>query len=125
MKERPRKMAFIIPPDLELLDLAGPVQVFTEGNFYGFETEISFYSLKENVVSTSGLGIGKTESYKKCNVREGDYIFIPGMHYETLMEMIKTEEDFLSFLCQMAEKGVFICSVCNGILPFLPFDIKN
>jgi transcriptional regulator GlxA family with amidase domain len=36
------------------------------------------------------------------------------MHYETLMEMIKTEKDFPGFLSQMAEKGVFICSVCNG-----------
>lgn len=32
-----RTIAFIIPPTVELLDLAGPVQVFTEAKFYGFD----------------------------------------------------------------------------------------
>src|SRR5258708_3595111 len=36
-------VAFIIPPSVELLDLAGPVQVFTEAKFYGFEIDLEFY----------------------------------------------------------------------------------
>ena len=38
-----KKLAFIIPPTVELLDLAGPEQVFTEARFYGFEAGIEFY----------------------------------------------------------------------------------
>jgi putative intracellular protease/amidase len=38
-------LAFIIPPHVELLDLAGPVQVFVEAKFYGFEADIQFLVL--------------------------------------------------------------------------------
>ena len=53
------KIAFIIPPTVELLDLAGPVQVFVEAKFYGFQIEVEFYHYQDNPVSTSGLGLGK------------------------------------------------------------------
>ena len=48
-----KKMAFIIPPTVELLDLAGPVQVFTEAKFNGFEIALEFYQFQETPVSTS------------------------------------------------------------------------
>ncbi len=41
-----RTFAFIIPPHVELLDLAGPVQVFTEAKFYGFEVSISLLHVR-------------------------------------------------------------------------------
>ena len=57
-----KKMAFIIPPTVELLDLAGPVQVFTEAKFNGFEIALEFYQFQETPVSTSGLGFGDLAS---------------------------------------------------------------
>jgi hypothetical protein len=54
-----QKVAFIIPPTVELLDLAGPAQVFTEAKFYGFEIDIEFYQFQEAPVSTAGLGFEK------------------------------------------------------------------
>ena len=48
-----QKVAFIIPPTVELLDLAGPVQVFTEAKFYGMEIEIEFYKYEDEPVSTA------------------------------------------------------------------------
>ena len=62
-----QKVAFIIPPTVELLDLAGPVQVFTEAKFYGFETDIQFYQFKASPVSTAGLGFGKVFKILKCH----------------------------------------------------------
>ena len=35
-----KKMVFIIPPTVELLDLSGPAQVFTEAKEYGMELEM-------------------------------------------------------------------------------------
>ncbi len=61
-----QKIAFIIPPNVELLDLAGPVQVFTEAKFYGFDANIEFYVFQDDPVSTSGLGFGKVSHFKEA-----------------------------------------------------------
>ena len=47
-----QKIAFIIPPTVELLDLSGPAQVFTEAKVYGMEVEMEFYQYSENPIST-------------------------------------------------------------------------
>ncbi|MEO5998350.1 MAG: hypothetical protein ABIN89_16470 [Chitinophagaceae bacterium] len=74
-----KKFAFIIPPFIEILDLAGPLQVFTEAKFYGYELSLEFYTYNDEIISTSGLTFGKTANYKEARLGEGDYIFMPGM----------------------------------------------
>ncbi|MBF2709129.1 helix-turn-helix domain-containing protein [Flavobacterium soyangense] len=69
-----RKIAFIIPPSVKILDLAGPLQVFTEVKFYDFELELEFYSYTEETVCNSGLVFGKIAHYSEANLKEGDYI---------------------------------------------------
>ena len=54
-----QKMAFIIPPTVELLDLAGPAQVFTEAKFYGFEVISNFINTLMNPLVLPGLALGK------------------------------------------------------------------
>jgi transcriptional regulator GlxA family with amidase domain len=110
-----RKIAFIIPPHVEILDLAGPVQVFTEAKFYGFEVALEFYTYQEEVSCTSGLPFGNIAHYKNADLKEGDYLFIPGMDFDYVSSMaFKTEHNFFSWLKQCAGKQVFICSICNG-----------
>ena len=53
-----KRIAFIVPPSVEILDLSGPVQVFTEARYYGFEVELDFYCLEEASISSSGLPFG-------------------------------------------------------------------
>jgi transcriptional regulator GlxA family with amidase domain len=109
-----KKVAFIVPSAVELLDLAGPVQVFTEARFDGFETSIQFYSLQSKITSTAGLSFGKVQNYKKAKLQKGDFLFIPGVQYETLETHLKDQKSFLKWLAQKAENGVNICSVCNA-----------
>ena len=66
------KLAFIIPPNVEILDLAGPMQVFTEARFYGFEVSLEFYSYEYTPVSTSGLPFGDIKNFKDADLRQGD-----------------------------------------------------
>ena len=61
-----KKITFIVPPAVELLDLAGPVQVFTEAKFYGFDINIEFYAYQQEPISTAGLAFGKLTDYKKA-----------------------------------------------------------
>jgi putative intracellular protease/amidase len=76
------KIAFIVPPFVEILDLAGPVQVFTEARYYGFEAELEFYCLEEASVSSSGLPFGKVSHFSEANLCDRDYLFVPGMDFQ-------------------------------------------
>ena len=110
-----RKMAFIIPPSVEMLDLAGPVQVFTEAKFYGFEVALEFYSYQQETISTSGLAFGEVMNYKKAILKEGDFLFMPGMGFEYVNSAeFRGEREFFKWIKECADKKVFICSVCNG-----------
>ena len=110
-----KKIVFIIPPKVELLDLAGPVQVFTEAKFYGFEIDMEFYTFQKDPVSTAGLGFGNIGHFKKAKLEEGDFIFVPGMNYEYVCSIpFKAERDFFNWLKECSNKKITICSICNG-----------
>jgi transcriptional regulator GlxA family with amidase domain len=110
-----KKIAFIIPPTVELLDLAGPVQVFTEAKYYGFEIELEYYSYSSEPVSTSGLGFGALRNYKEANLQAGDYVFVPGMDFDYISSnSFKAETDFFDWLKVTSENNITVCSVCNG-----------
>ncbi len=110
-----KKIAFIIPPTVELLDLAGPVQVFTEAKFYGFEIEIEFYVFQDNPICTSGLGFGKIPNFSEAKLNEGDFVFVPGMDQNFIRSSaFRKEKQFFDWLKKCADRKVNVCSVCNG-----------
>lgn len=110
-----QKIAFIIPPQVEILDLAGPLQVFTEAKFYGYDISLEYYSYKPAVTSTSGLPFSNLRHYEEADLQEGDFIFMPGMDYSYVSSMdFKTERAFFQWLKASAERRVFVCSICNG-----------
>ena len=109
-------LAFIIPSHVEFLDLAGPVQVFVEAKFYGFEADIKFYSFNEDPESTAGLGFGKVENFTKANLKEGDFIFVPGMDAEYIRSIsFGAEIKFFKWLKECSDKkdkGLFHLQRC-------------
>jgi transcriptional regulator GlxA family with amidase domain len=110
-----QKFAFIIPPTVELLDLAGPVQVFTEAKFYGFEAGIEFYKFNDLPVSTAGLGFGELPDYSEAILKEGDFIFVPGMDFDyTCSIPFRAERGFFRWLKECSDKKIIVCSICNG-----------
>lgn len=109
------KIAFIVPPFVEILDLAGPVQVFTEARYYGFEAELEFYCLEEASISSSGLPFGKVSHFSEANLVDRDYLFVPGMDFQYVnSSAFKAQHAFFKWLKQCSGKGTIICSVCNG-----------
>jgi len=110
-----KKFAFIIPPTVEILDLAGPVQVFTEAKFYGYDLSLEYYSYKSEIISTSGLLFNNIKDYRAADLREGDYVFMPGMDNKYVSSMdFKTEREFFNWLKKCSDKGILVCSICNG-----------
>jgi transcriptional regulator GlxA family with amidase domain len=109
-----RKIIFIIPPNVELLDLAGPLQVFREAQLNGLDIKMEYYSFQYNIVSAAGLAFAEIEHYRNAQLREGDFLFIPGLHIESLERDSDTEVPFLKWLQICSANNVNICSVCNA-----------
>ena len=110
-----KKIAFIVPPTLQLLDLAGPVQVFSEAKYYGYELSLEFYSFQEETTCSAGLPFGKIKDFSEAELNEGDYVLMPGMEF-TYIESIsfRAERKFFNWLKACVEKRVTVCSICNG-----------
>lgn len=110
-----KKMAFIIPPTVELLDLAGPVQVFTEAKFNGYEVGIEFYHYQETPVSTSGLGFGEIAHFRDARLKEGDFVFVPGMDHRYVRSIsFMAEKAFFDWLKACSDRHITVCSICSG-----------
>lgn len=110
-----KKFAFIIPPTVELLDLAGPVQVFTEAKFQGYDLSLEYYTYSDEVISTCGLNFQNIAHYREAKLNEGDFVFMPGMDNKYVSSAaFKTEREFFKWLKECSDKKIFVCSVCNG-----------
>ncbi len=121
-----KKVAFILPPTVELLDLAGPVQVFTEAKFYGYEVETEFFIYQKGPVSTCGLEFGKLPDFKKARLREGDFIFIPGMDQNYIRSRaFRAEKKFFNWLKECSDRKITVCSVCNGAFALAKAGLLN
>lgn len=109
-----RKVVFVLLPQVELLDLAGPVQVFTEAQYQGLEIEILFCGMQQSVYSAPGLTLLPTHFYNDIKLNLGDFLFIPGIRVETSTRDQDSEKPFFEWLRIQHAKGVSICSVCNA-----------
>ncbi|ULQ56238.1 DJ-1/PfpI family protein [Flavihumibacter rivuli] len=110
-----KTVAFIIPPTVELLDLAGPAQVFTEAKVHGMDINIQFFSYSDDPVSTAGIGFGQIANFKTAILKEGDFIFVPGMDNEYVNSIaFKAERSFFNWLKECSDRGITVCSICTG-----------
>jgi transcriptional regulator GlxA family with amidase domain len=110
-----KKIAFIIPPTVELLDLAGPAQVFIEAKVQGFDIDMEFYQYRETPVSTAGLGFGTIAHFTEAKLKAGDFIFVPGMDNEYVRSIpFKAEKAFFNWLKECSDKHITVCSICSG-----------
>lgn len=109
------KIAFIVPPSVELLDLAGPVQVFNEAKSYGFDSTMEFYTYQDEPTSSAGLGFGQLAPYQTAQLQAGDFLFMPGMDFAYVNSAsFRAERAFFDWIRECAQRKVVICSVCNG-----------
>lgn len=110
-----KKAAFIIPPTVEMLDLSGPVQVFVEAKFYGFDVDLEFYQFEDSPVSTAGLGFEKLKHFKEAKLKEGDFVFVPGMDNDYVNSFaFKSEIEFFKWLKVCSDNNITVCSICTG-----------
>lgn len=110
-----KKIVFLILPQIHLMDLAGPDQVFLEAIDYGADLEIEYCGIGDKVESSAGLAIGQTKHFTEIQFNEGDYLFIPGARITYMhSEAFRGQSDLFRWIIECHEKNILICSVCSG-----------
>ncbi len=116
--EKRYQVAFAVLPNVHLIDLAGPVQVFYEANEFGAGFDIRYAGLAAggNIPSRQGLAFEALPSYRHLSLGEEDYLFLCGIEFSAIRggQFEQGYEDFFRWLREQFQAGVRICSVCSG-----------
>ncbi|HEX4825856.1 MAG TPA: DJ-1/PfpI family protein [Candidatus Polarisedimenticolaceae bacterium] len=98
-----------VAPDVHLLDLAGPVQVFYEANGFGADYEIVHCAATTKVTSAQGLVLSELAPLPKLEA--GDTVLVPGLDSRVLHKARAIPGKWLR---DGAAAGARIASICSG-----------
>ncbi|WP_425390302.1 GlxA family transcriptional regulator [Ekhidna sp.] len=112
------RVFFIVPPEVHLLDVSGPIHVFYEATEYGADIESVFISINNDhsIKSSAGIGLNNLKPYSNHQLNQNDFIFIPGLDARLIFdeEFQKSMNPFFEWLQIQRNNGAKICSVCTG-----------
>ena len=104
-----RRVLVLLLPDLHLLDLSGPVQVFHEANGFGAAYDLHFCGVKPTVTSAQGLRFSNLEPLP--DPEPNDTVLVPGMDSTTLDRLGHVPNRWLR---AALDTGARLCSICSG-----------
>ena len=102
-------MIFLLLPEVEILDLAGPLQAFHEANRSHARYSIRICSTRERVQTDQKLCLSDLEPLPQVN--EGDLIIVPGMPYRATMQL---DRRAVRWLRDASAAGAHVAAVCTG-----------
>lgn len=108
---------FLIPPEVHLLDISGPIHIFYEAQAYNASIETHFLSMgNENIVSSSaGISFSKLEHFSDYQLRKNDWLFIPGLEAQLIHDPTFNDNPlFHEWLRTQHANQAKLCSVCTG-----------
>lgn len=114
------QIVFVVPPQVHLLDITGPVHIFYEAACYGAPVKLIYTNLQtsqQQIESSSQLYLGGMVDYTTLSLKAGDIVFIPGLAAELLLDeefLTHTTQPFQQWLMHQYRQQVMICSVCTG-----------
>ncbi len=108
-------IVFLILPEMHLLDLAGPDQVFHEAIEYGADINLQYCTCEKDIATSTNIPFGKLKHFTAIKTKPGDYIFIPGANVSFLLsQKMKGQKALFHWIVDCYNKGVIICSICTG-----------
>jgi transcriptional regulator GlxA family with amidase domain len=112
VKPKPRNVAIVIHDGVELLDFAGPGQVFAVSkDEHGPLFNVYTVSSSKTPITSQGF-LTVTPQYSTENCPEPDIIVIPGGDTMRLIE----DEAFMKWLAHSSQSVEIMMSVCTGAL---------
>jgi transcriptional regulator GlxA family with amidase domain len=102
---------FLILPDVQILDVAGPIQAFHEANAYGADYRMRMCGLEPRVRSDQGLWMSDLEPL--AEVGGDDVVVVSGVRLATL-DRSGVPGAAREWLRTAYARGALVCSVCTG-----------
>jgi transcriptional regulator GlxA family with amidase domain len=99
-------VAFLLAPQVHLLDLAGPAQVFAEAADFGYPYTLSYVADQEDVPSAQGLTVKATTEWPALTAN--DIVIVPGWKGDGPLAPAS-----LATLVEHHKKGT-VASICSG-----------
>lgn len=109
MAAAPASVVFLLLPGLEILDLAGPLQAFSEAIHAGAALEIRLCSPEPRVRTDQGLWLAELEPLPVP--APDDLVIVPGMRFAAVDAVPAAA---IAWLREAYERGAQIASVCTG-----------
>ena len=100
---------FVLLPEVEILDLAGPLQALSEANRSHARYRLRLASTRERVRSSQGVTLADLEPLP--DVRADTLVIVPGMPY---VATEKLDRRTVRWVRDAAKSGAHIASVCTG-----------
>ncbi|GGJ19222.1 GlxA family transcriptional regulator [Deinococcus roseus] len=107
------RVAFLILEGVHLLDLAGPVQVFSEAEELGADYKLIHCSVKPTVKSAQGITLADLAPLP--DLLPGDLLLVAGCKVGgNLRTMPCPPDEVIHWLQEHHRRGISITSVCSG-----------
>jgi transcriptional regulator GlxA family with amidase domain len=109
----PRRIVFYLHPDVHLLDLAGPAQVFSTANDFGGSYELLYVADAKAVASHQGVLLAASTVWPR--VAPGDLIIVPGWRTKPgAAPRSEFAKRGLRAMVDHHKNGGTLASVCSG-----------
>ena len=106
-------VVFVLVPGVHILDLAGPSQVFSFANDFGYEYQQRYVGERAEVPTAQGLTLTATTTWPVLSA--SDLVVVPGWRaLSTFGDDVRVGAKFLTELRAHHEHGGVVASVCAG-----------
>jgi transcriptional regulator GlxA family with amidase domain len=104
-----QRVIFALVPEVEVLDLAGPVQAFHEANHCGGAYEVHVCAVESRLRMDQGLWLSDLEPLPETGV--DDLVLVPGAR---LAAMERIDPVLVRWLRESHRRGARLASICTG-----------
>lgn len=113
MNSNSTRVLFLILPEVNLLDLAGPVQVFHTASQLGASYTLEYCASQTTVTSSQGLALANLKPFP--SVQQGDLVIVPGLSLNgRTLDDAGLEAELRRWLQDAYRAGARIASICSG-----------
>jgi transcriptional regulator GlxA family with amidase domain len=106
------RVVFLVVPQVHLLDLAGPAQVFSTAASLGQHYELHYVAEHEEIPTAQGLPV--RASVRWPTLARDDLVVVPGWRSPRLRDTGPLSTDSLRMLAEHHRDGGTVASVCAG-----------
>lgn len=111
-----KQVIFVIPPTVQILDLAGPVQAFDEARIQGADYRLRFAGIHTQVQSAQRLTLANLEPFENIETNPDDLLIIAGIHRDQLghAALATLGDTFYDWLHECHKGGAKLATICNA-----------